>query len=164
MSEVLWWSCLRVCVRLSVCLTVSASISPEQHVQSLPVLRMLLTTVTRFSSGSVAKRYVHLYPVLWMTSCLNILASNRQRRKMAYSQSVSKGDTINADCFVVQRHHLGGPTKFVKWFFALLQRLKMAEQLWNIEISFWSLNRLKCTKTTFSRGSTWTPQRSSDPP
>ena len=93
MSEVLWWSCLRVCVcssvRMSDCL--SASIAPEQHVQSLPVLCMLPTAVTRSSSGSVAKRYVHVYPILWTTSCLHIVASNRQRQKWRTVKVSQKG-------------------------------------------------------------------------
>jgi len=56
-------ACACVCVCVCVCSSVRvsdcqfASIAPEQPVQSLPVLSMLPTTVTRSSSGSVAKRY-----------------------------------------------------------------------------------------------------------
>ena len=60
---------LRPC--LSVCACLSASISPEIHVRSLPnFCCMLPTAVARSSSGSVTISYV--LPVLWMTSYLHI--------------------------------------------------------------------------------------------
>jgi len=53
---------------VSVCLSVcfSVSISSELHIRFSPFLCMLPMSVTRFSSGGVAIRYV--LPVLWMTS------------------------------------------------------------------------------------------------
>jgi len=76
------------CDDLSVCLSVClvASISPELHVRSSPILRTLHMSVARSSSGGVAIRYV--LPVLWMTSCLYIMARNRRRNSDSITSSM----------------------------------------------------------------------------
>jgi len=56
---------------------VSAHISQELHIQSLPnFLHMLPMTVPRSSSGSVAIHYE--FPVLWIMSCFLMLWSQYQ--------------------------------------------------------------------------------------
>ena len=62
---------------LTVCLC--ARICGTARPEFTSFLRMLSMTVTRFSSGGVAVCYV--LPVLWMTSCLHIMARNRRREK-----------------------------------------------------------------------------------
>jgi len=57
-----------VSVCLSVCVSMSASISPKPHARSSSLLSTFPTAVACFSSGGVAMRYV--LPVLWMTSYL----------------------------------------------------------------------------------------------
>ena len=67
--RVLWWACLSVC--LFVCVCLSTIISPERHVRSSPYFLCLLpVAVARSSYGGVMMCYV--FPVLWMTSYLNI--------------------------------------------------------------------------------------------
>ena len=58
----------RVCLRARVCL--STIISPELHVRSSPFSCVLSMAVARSSSGGVVICYV--FPVMWMTSNLNI--------------------------------------------------------------------------------------------
>jgi len=62
---------------LTVCLCARICGTARPEFNSF--LRMLSMTVTRFSSGGVAVCYV--LPVLWMTSCLHIMARNRRREK-----------------------------------------------------------------------------------
>jgi len=67
---------MTVSVCLSVCL--SASISPELHVRPTPIFaHVTYMFVARSSSGGVAICYV--LPVLWMTSCLYVMARNKRR-------------------------------------------------------------------------------------
>ena len=59
--------CLSLCLSASVCVCLSAIISSELHVRSLPIfLCVLRMAVARSSYDGVAIRYV--LPVLWMTS------------------------------------------------------------------------------------------------
>ena len=60
--------CVRVCVR--VCLSAIISYLRKLHVRSSPIFCMLPMTVARSSSAGVAIRYI--FPVLWMTSYLNV--------------------------------------------------------------------------------------------
>jgi len=78
-----------IVVTVSVCLYVclSASVSPEARVQSLPNFHsMLPMSVAQSSSGGVAICYV--LPVLWMTSCLYTMARNRRRSSESIESAV----------------------------------------------------------------------------
>jgi len=64
----------------SVVMTVSVCLSVREHISrtTCPIFtEMLLMPVARSSSGGVVMRYV--LPVLWMTSCLYVMARNRRR-------------------------------------------------------------------------------------
>jgi len=69
----------------SVCVSLSASISPQQHEQFSPNIScMLPVAVARSFSDGVAIRYV--LPLSRMSSCLHITAENRGHRKGVFLQ------------------------------------------------------------------------------
>ena len=77
--------CIYVCANVYVSICRSASISPKLRSNlHLIFLFMLPLAAARFSSEGVAIRYV--LPVLWMTSCLHIMARKRRRAKSIYSR------------------------------------------------------------------------------
>ena len=70
-------------MNMSVCFSacLSASVSPELHAQSSPkFLRLLLIAVARSFSGCDVIRYV--FPVLWMTYFLKIMANGQREQKI----------------------------------------------------------------------------------
>ena len=77
--------------------SVSVSLSVREHVSGttrpifIDVLRMLPMAVARSSSGGVPIRCP--LPVLWVASCLHVMAGNR-RRKKTRTQGESKGGSI----------------------------------------------------------------------
>jgi len=74
----------------SVAMTVSVCLSVREHISrtTCPIFtEMLLMPVARSSSGGVVMRYV--LPVLWMTSCLYMMARNRRRLSDSIGSSMN---------------------------------------------------------------------------
>ena len=67
------------------CIFMSVNISQKTDVQSSPKFQRLLPeAVARSSSGDVAICYV--LPVLWITSCLHIMAQQGRHKKVLHAQ------------------------------------------------------------------------------
>ena len=78
---------LGIAISISVCLAVCPRACLRNHTSDFhKFLWMLPTAVARSSSGGIMICYV--LPVLWMTSCLQAMATN-WRRKKAYTYSDS---------------------------------------------------------------------------
>ena len=94
MSEVSWWSCLRVCV--FVCPYVWLSVREHSSRTTRPIFTSFVHVTYGRDSVLLWQRCetlcrLHVYPILWTTSCLHIVASNRQRQKWRTVKVFQKG-------------------------------------------------------------------------